>query len=94
MPRRRRHASGLHIDTDLVQAGLDAGFALLHLAETQFAAGARDDAVRALAEAERAWAEGQRRFQQLDPLDAPPYRPRLRELGGAIAAMKSAFGIE
>ncbi len=84
MPRHR-------LDTDLVQADVDAAFALLGLAEAQWIAGDRDGARQALDDAERAWLDARRRFMQLDDMEVPPFRPQVRKLGNAVAEMKTRF---
>lgn len=55
-PSRRR------IQRDLVEADLDAAFALLYFAETQSMAGLQEEACRALEEADAACCDGQRRL--------------------------------
>ena len=62
------------------EAALASGFALLRLAETQSAAGARRDANRSVREAQAACAEGSRRLSGLTNGAARNCRSRLGEL--------------
>jgi hypothetical protein len=57
MPRQEH--SGIHVDSDFVEADVDTGFALLHLAETQSLSGEPADAWRVVEEAEDACRDGE-----------------------------------
>jgi len=72
--------SGRWVRADLVSANLDAGFALVRLAEKQGAS----EASRALREAEDAWIEGRRRSAKLKGAGSGQFRSRLNELHTAI----------
>jgi len=80
MPCPQRSSEGLPIRADLLQAGLDAGFALLHLAGTQ----SSRDARRALREARAACREGEQRLKGLRDTDLRHFRSRFADLRRAI----------
>ena len=81
MPRVQRSGGGISIQADLVEAGLDTGFALLHLAKTQ----SSRDARRALREAKAECRQGERRLAKLADADQRRLRTRFADLRHAIA---------
>ncbi|HEV2445626.1 MAG TPA: hypothetical protein VGS58_06880 [Candidatus Sulfopaludibacter sp.] len=81
MPGAQRSSEGIPIRADLVEAGLDTGFALLHLAKTQ----SGSDARRVLREARAACLEGERRLARLSEAEHRRLRVRFADLRQAIA---------
>lgn len=77
--------SGRRVRADLVGADLDAGFALVRLAEKR----GTPEASRALREAEDALLEGRRRSAMLKGDGRAQFRSRLDELRDAIDRAKS-----
>jgi hypothetical protein len=80
--------SGRRLRADFMEANLDAGFALLHLAATPSVF----NASRALREAENALLEGRRRLSGLNDGERGRFRARLAELRGAIDEAKATRG--
>lgn len=81
MPSLRRFSEGIPVRADLVEAGLEMGFALLRLARTQPARDAR----RVLREAREACRESERRMAGLADADHRRLRVRSSDLRRAIA---------
>lgn len=77
---------GIPVRADLVEAGLDMGFALLRLASTQ----ARGDARRVLEEASAACRESERRMAGLAEADHRRLRVRCADLRQALARAGAA----
>lgn len=80
MPCPQRSSEGLPVRIDLLQARLDTGFALLHLAGTQ----SGRDARRALREARVACREGESRLAGLSDADLRYFRARFADLRQAL----------
>jgi hypothetical protein len=89
MPIWQRSQRGTEIQTELANATLESGFALVRLAESQMRRGERRDANRALREAEAARCESSGRLFGLPVSDAPGFSARVAELRGAIEAAKA-----
>jgi hypothetical protein len=89
---RQRSLSG--VESDFVEADLDAIFALLYFAELAYLSGAHQDASSALEEAEAARCDGQQRLRGLEDEDLQRFRPQLERLRHVIAGMKSRFSID
>ncbi len=70
---------------DLAEASLDAGFALLRLAESQRRLGARRDARKTLREASAAEAEGRVRLRGAENGTARKLAAGFDQLGAAVA---------
>lgn len=81
--------SGRRLRADFVGADLDAGFALVHLAELQIDSGAGRDASRVLREAEDALLDGRRRLSTLVGADYREFRPDFDRLRSAIRRARS-----
>jgi hypothetical protein len=81
MPSLRRSSEGMPIRADLVEAGLNTGFALLHLASTQ----SGRDARRVLSEARAACRDSERRMAGLAEADHRRLRVRCADLRQALA---------
>lgn len=80
MPRAQRSSEGIPIRVDLVEAGLDTGFALVQLAQTQTDRTAR----RVLREARAVCRESERRAAGLQDADLKRLRGRFADLRRAI----------
>lgn len=76
----QRSSEGLPIRADLLQARLDAGYALLHLAATQSSSESR----RALREARAACREGEQRLKGLRDPGLRHFQSRFADLRRAI----------
>ncbi len=81
MPRLQRSSEGIPIRADLVEAGLETGFALVQLAGTQ----SNGDARRVLREARAVCRESERRAARLKEEDLRRLRLRFADLRQAIA---------
>lgn len=81
MPSLKRSSEGIPIRADLVEAGLNTGFALLHLARSQSA----QDAQRVLREARAVCSDSERRMAGLAEADHRRLRVRCANLRQAIA---------
>ena len=88
MPDQQRRLEGIQVHTDLAEAALECGFALLRLARAHSQAGVRGDAERALQEADAACDESGRRLFGLAGGDARRLRGRLADLRSAVEAAK------
>lgn len=89
MPQPGSSRRRFRIERDLVEADLDAAFALLYLAETQSMAGARDEACRALEEADAACSDGQRRLRVIGSAEDRRIRLQLERMRQLIDGMQS-----
>ena len=88
MPRLQRSTSGPRVRKDFLKAELDAGFALLRLAEAQSASGVTGDAHQSLKEAGAAHSEGQRRLLLLADADVAGMQAQLQKLRKAIEKVR------
>ncbi len=82
-----RSQGGERVHTDLAEAALDSGFALLRLAELQNRRGSRRSARRALREAEAACSEGRSRLFGVENPDR--LASGLADLSAAVAVTKA-----
>jgi len=82
MPRQQ-------LRTDFVKADLDAGFALLRLAQSRSASGVPGDAHRALEEAETAYTAGRRRMAGLRGSGVAHLEAQAERLRQIIETVKS-----
>ncbi len=86
MPRQQRSRNGSRVRADLLEADLDTGFVLVGLAEFG------QDARRALAEAEVAYMDGQRRLLGLGAGAVRRFGPQFELLRWEIERVKSGLG--
>jgi len=80
------------LEAEFVRADLDAAAAMLDFAEDESLFGTLEGARRALADADRACADGQERLARLNAADRGRLGPRIANLRGAIDRMQPRFG--
>lgn len=85
MRRVQRASEGIPMRSDLVEAGLEMGFALLQLAQSQ----TNGEARRVLREARAACLESENRAARLNEADARRFRARCADLYQAIDRVAS-----
>ena len=92
MPDRSGLGSGVHVGKDLVQADLDAIFALLFVAETEGQAREQGNALRAIEEAEKAIDDGERRLRKLAGSDRDSLSLQFQRMRGVVEGIRSSLG--
>jgi hypothetical protein len=92
MPDRSGLGSGVHVGRDLVQADLDAIFALLFVAETEGHAREQGNALRAIEEAVKAIDDGEQRLRKLTVSDQESLVLQFQRMRGVVEGIRSTLG--
>jgi hypothetical protein len=88
MPRQPGVRSEVRVEYDFVEADLDTAFALLADAEMHRSSDKRTYALRAIGEAEKVIADGERRLPHLNDSDRERTRDRLRGITAVIESIR------
>jgi hypothetical protein len=88
MPSEQRSEISTLVARDLIDADLDAAFALLYAAETQgIIPDNRSHALRAIEEAQNVMRDGEKRLSSLSNCDRERLRVRLERMRGVIESV-------